>query len=460
MCFKTTIGIIIFSVLFHLISCVPISITNLTIEYQNIVKTLKNDNKIYEQTLLNSTVFPYFSQCDGTNKMPPLCVKYVEMIVNLNSSKTGEEVTKFCQDSALHLEQKSEINYTEEFCQKLAGQLKDHALKITALFQKYENIYSSKNGIQACTRTCSLIIDEYAPEPILKVNPLCSAISDGYTFIGHQVAVTQPKQQQQSNTPPKSLQLVNSSIPVVSQSEPAIASNSITSAERTNATEKNNNTTKNSSSSMAPIDSLDNQLSKLPQPLPIVVKTKNKITTTSTSASTDTSDILPESDKKPALSIEKDDTEDENIDLKNAIKDANIDDIDESIDGSDTNLDNENDGTDDQQAFNNINTEIKESFKDTPSDSIVEEKFQPDLFKNDDDSNFFTFFMCIMLVCIIAYVVYHNKTKVLALLLEGRRTSGGRNGRRKHTASYRKLDTNLEEAISSNANSRTTQIIY
>ncbi|XP_055692622.1 uncharacterized protein LOC129795404 [Lutzomyia longipalpis] len=84
---------------------------------------------------------------------------------------------------------------------------------------------------------------------------------------------------------------------------------------------------------------------------------------------------------------------------------------------------------------------------------------QRDPFQEEDESNFFTYFMCVMIVCIIAYVVYHNKTKVLALLLEGRRSSQGR-GRRKHTAAYRKLDSNLEEAITSSAASRTTQIIY
>ncbi|GAB0088820.1 hypothetical protein DMENIID0001_032840 [Sergentomyia squamirostris] len=88
------------------------------------------------------------------------------------------------------------------------------------------------------------------------------------------------------------------------------------------------------------------------------------------------------------------------------------------------------------------------------------EVVKQDPFQEEDESNFFTYFMCLMLMCILAYVVYHNKTKVLALVLEGRPSNQARNGRRKHTAAYRKLDSNLEEAITSSAASRTQQIIY
>lgn len=84
-----------------------------------------------------------------------------------------------------------------------------------------------------------------------------------------------------------------------------------------------------------------------------------------------------------------------------------------------------------------------------------------DPFFAEGDSNFFTYFMLLMLLCIIMYVGYHNKSKVLALVLEGRRGSNSRGGgRRKHTAAYRKLDSNLEEAITSGASQRASQIIY
>ncbi|XP_055848466.1 uncharacterized protein LOC129913690 [Episyrphus balteatus] len=91
---------------------------------------------------------------------------------------------------------------------------------------------------------------------------------------------------------------------------------------------------------------------------------------------------------------------------------------------------------------------------------IVNNKPMVDPFLEESGSNFFTYFLVGMFLCIAMYVLYHNKSKVLALLLEGRRGDKGRSGRRKHTAAYRKLDSNLEEAITSSASGRTTQIIY
>lgn len=106
---------------------------------------------------------------------------------------------------------------------------------------------------------------------------------------------------------------------------------------------------------------------------------------------------------------------------------------------------------------NSANIQNKDNyvFAENPKEEIS------DPFFAEGDSNFFTYFMLLMLLCIIMYVGYHNKSKVLALVLEGRRGSNSRGGgRRKHTAAYRKLDSNLEEAITSGASSRASQIIY
>lgn len=136
--------------------------------------------------------------------------------------------------------------------------------------------------------------------------------------------------------------------------------------------------------------------------------------------------------------------------------------------------------TDPQETSENVQPKLEEepfSVKKTDSggtagdqkaDSAVqvERVEQEDPFFDQDDSYFFSYFLFMMFVCILCYVAYHNKSKLLALLLEGRRTSSGRGGfnkGRKHTAAYRKLDSNLEEAITSNtaAGSRSTsQIIY
>lgn len=99
-------------------------------------------------------------------------------------------------------------------------------------------------------------------------------------------------------------------------------------------------------------------------------------------------------------------------------------------------------------------------------DEVQREELPVDPFFEETDSNFFSYFLFAMFACIVCYVAYHNKSKLLALVLEGRRSSTGRGGfskGRKHTAAYRKLDSNLEEAIMSNsaASSRSQQqIIY
>lgn len=133
---------------------------------------------------------------------------------------------------------------------------------------------------------------------------------------------------------------------------------------------------------------------------------------------------------------------------------------------------------DNEDIFGMENTKIKtkevpiavpdenESNRKTSQETIDSNYFSPsvnhgtDPFLEESGSNFFTYFLMGMFLCIVLYVIYHNKTKILALLLEGRRGDKGRNGRRKHTAAYRKLDSNLEEAITSSASGRTTQIIY
>lgn len=88
-------------------------------------------------------------------------------------------------------------------------------------------------------------------------------------------------------------------------------------------------------------------------------------------------------------------------------------------------------------------------------------EFQNDPFSEDKNSSFFSYFLFMLLVSATLYVVYHNKTKVMALLVEGRRSrNGSRDGRRKHRAAYRKLDSNLEEAIQSSGKVSSSQIIY
>ncbi|CAD1469579.1 unnamed protein product, partial [Heterotrigona itama] len=76
--------------------------------------------------------------------------------------------------------------------------------------------------------------------------------------------------------------------------------------------------------------------------------------------------------------------------------------------------------------------------------------------RTDEESHFFTYFTVVSLISIAAYIGYHNKQKILAIVLEGRRSRNSRGRRRPSTANYRKLDCTLEEAVTSQCNANVT----
>merc|ERR1712080_30601 len=87
--------------------------------------------------------------------------------------------------------------------------------------------------------------------------------------------------------------------------------------------------------------------------------------------------------------------------------------------------------------------------------------------EDPESSNFMTYFFAMTLFTICAYLIFYNKKKLIALILEGRRgrstgrrsRSGSRSGRNS-SAQYRKLDNNLEEAMGPNSSSSYSQVIY
>ncbi|XP_076284084.1 uncharacterized protein LOC143210779 [Lasioglossum baleicum] len=80
--------------------------------------------------------------------------------------------------------------------------------------------------------------------------------------------------------------------------------------------------------------------------------------------------------------------------------------------------------------------------------------------RTDEESHFFTYFTVLSLISIVAYIGYCNKQKILAIVLEGRRSRNSRGRRRPSTANYRKLDCTLEEAVTSQCNANVTHVIY
>ncbi|XP_075209801.1 uncharacterized protein LOC142317266 isoform X2 [Lycorma delicatula] len=92
------------------------------------------------------------------------------------------------------------------------------------------------------------------------------------------------------------------------------------------------------------------------------------------------------------------------------------------------------------------------SYKRSGSENLME----------NEDSRFFTYLLPMGFVCGVMYVLFHNKKKILALAVEGRRgRSHGGGRRRPNTASYSKLDSNLEEAMVSNVSQASvTHVLY
>lgn len=52
-----------------------------------------------------------------------------------------------------------------------------------------------------------------------------------------------------------------------------------------------------------------------------------------------------------------------------------------------------------------------------------------------DDSHFFAYFLTAVVLCVVGYLAFHNKRKILALILEGRHER-----QRRHNGHYRRLD--------------------
>lgn len=68
-------------------------------------------------------------------------------------------------------------------------------------------------------------------------------------------------------------------------------------------------------------------------------------------------------------------------------------------------------------------------------------------FRDDEGSHFFAYFLTVMVTAIIFYLVFHNKQRIMALIIEGRAPNSRRRRRSSSRARYTRLDNNLEEAI-------------
>jgi len=108
----------------------------------------------------------------------------------------------------------------------------------------------------------------------------------------------------------------------------------------------------------------------------------------------------------------------------------------------------------------------KEDPKSLEDEESVQVYPQIENHMNDEEaietqSTFFSYFVAFTILCIVGYLVFHNKKKIIALVLEGRRRnpSSRSSARRSSSAQYRKLD-NLEEAMADTSDDNLRNVIY
>jgi len=103
--------------------------------------------------------------------------------------------------------------------------------------------------------------------------------------------------------------------------------------------------------------------------------------------------------------------------------------------------------------------EVKE---ESAVDKPMETSFEKQMGSGAADppqSNFFSYFIVLAIMTIIAYLVFHNKKKILGLIVEGR--SGRQAGRRRSGGrEYRKLDSNVEDMMETGRETSMRQVIY
>merc|ERR1712060_353671 len=100
--------------------------------------------------------------------------------------------------------------------------------------------------------------------------------------------------------------------------------------------------------------------------------------------------------------------------------------------------------------------------KDAKVSQTMETSFEKHMGSGASDppqTNFFSYFIVLAIITIIAYLVFHNKKKILGLIVEGR--SGRQAGRRRSGGrEYRKLDSNMEDMMETGRETSMRQVIY
>lgn len=157
---------------------------------------------------------------------------------------------------------------------------------------------------------------------------------------------------------------------------------------------------------------------------------------------------IPETDIPPINAVSKGNEDEQGQEVMQAVDTDNMSDND-----------NINDNEDQLEQTEFDKPVISKSYDRNDESITVRNQAKP-FVDAPKGSYLFTYLLCGMAICVLGYIVAHNKNKLLAFILEGRRASAGRGARKRHTASYRRLNSNIEEAITSADRTNFSQVIY
>uniref|UniRef100_A0A3B3HS61 Trans-golgi network protein 2 n=1 Tax=Oryzias latipes TaxID=8090 RepID=A0A3B3HS61_ORYLA len=152
------------------------------------------------------------------------------------------------------------------------------------------------------------------------------------------------------------------------------------------------------------------------------VLTNQSVIEITNGAKNETTTAGPQQKTKDEESKNKDQVTEENEGVTPNEEEENKDEVTEEMEGATPNEEEKNDGV----AANKGET------KKTPIESIKESGFE-----EPESSHFFAYLVSAGVLVAVLYVTYHNKRKIIAFFLEGKRS---RSTRRQKTAEYQKLE--------------------
>ncbi|XP_031619744.1 trans-Golgi network integral membrane protein 1-like [Contarinia nasturtii] len=437
---------------------------------------------------------PFLNVCLTVQSPVEICSMYYDMVYNVYSLElNGDETKKFILEANQHLENSK---LTAKFCNIFRNESRNVLDKQP--FSTANNITNVTEWIQMDSM-CELNCMEYKNR-VLMIKDICKFISGGLKSILKEKKIkedlknlplsgpgngkvdtdTKPSNEKKpensknvegtiKNENQKSIQTS------VEKSVGKAASNALpntSTSTNSNHTSSNPASTKSLRTQLKASEIIRQLESSVPaaqiQPKPVDVTPKLLKNATSS----------VDVNKKTNNDNDNDNANEQTADKQTSASSVDADNGDEVDDESLKDLqNNEDNAREDEQDTDQYLPQIVngENIKNTYIDSNNNnnnnnlkhsrlEADQIEKIREDTESSFFPYFMFLMFVVVTLYVAYHNKSKILALMIEGRRSrnySSRSGGRRKHSsAEYRKLDSNLEEAIQSDGHVLSTQIIY